>query len=288
MRGKVVAQNFLLYILLSIIAILMLFPFLWMVITSFKPNSEMFAYPPTLIPQQLTFEHYIAAWKAAPWARFFTNTAFVAFVITTLSVFLAAVTAYAFARLRFPGREVLFLLLLSGMMIPTEVTLIPLYLIIVKFPFAGGNGWWGGGTGLLNTYGALIVPRLLFPFGIFLLRQFFLTLPKSLEESARIDGCPEFRIFWSVMLPLIKPAAATLIVFIFTMIWDDFFWPLIVINDQALMPVQLGLQSFQTSQQTTAWGPLMAATVWVTIPVIVIFIFAQKYFMNINLGASEK
>lgn len=277
----------LLYLLLSLIALVMLWPFIWMVITSFKPNTEMFKYPPTIIPNELTVNHYIDAWKAAPWIRYFYNTILVAGIITFSSLLLSALTGYAFARLEFPGRNFLFMLLLASMMIPFEVTLIPLYLIIVKFPFAGGNGLWGGGTGLLDTYSALIVPRLLFPFGVFLMRQFFLTLPKSLEDAARIDGCSEFGIFWRVMFPLIKPASATLVVFVFSMIWDDFFWPLIVINDQGMMPIQLGLQSFQTSQHTTDWGPLMAATVWVTVPIIIVFFFAQKYFMNLNIQSDK-
>lgn len=284
---KQMINNLWLFLLMSAIAIIMLWPFIWMLVTSFKPNTEMFTYPPTIIPNEIVFDHYIAAWKAAPWGRFFFNTAFVAGVITFSSLFLCALTGYAFARLEFPGRNFLFLLLLASMMIPFEVMLIPLYLIIVNFPFTGGNGFWGGGTGLLNTYGALIVPRLLFPFGVFLMRQFFLTLPKSLEDAARIDGCSEFGIFWRVMFPLIKPASATLVVFVFSMMWDDFFWPLIVINDQSLMPVQLGLQSFQTSQYTTDWGPLMAATVWVSLPIIIVFIFAQKYFMNINISSDK-
>jgi len=286
-QTKVNLEKIFLYILLSIIAIIMLWPFIWMLITSFKPNTEMFAYPPTIIPNELTFSHYIDAWKAAPWPRYFYNTAVVALVITFSSLFLSALTGYAFARLDFPGKNFLFLFLLASMMIPFEVMLIPLYLIIVKFPLMGGNGLWGGGTGLLDTYSALIVPRLLFPFGVFLMRQFFLTLPKSLEDAARIDGCSEFGIFWRVMFPLIKPASATLVVFVFSMIWDDFFWPLIVINDQDMMPVQLGLQSFQTSQHTTDWGPLMSATVWVTLPIIIVFFFAQKYFMNINIQSAK-
>lgn|SRR5690625_3533824 len=286
-QTKVNLEKIFLYILLSIIAIIMLWPFIWMLITSFKPNTEMFAYPPTIIPNELTFSHYIDAWKAAPWPRYFYNTAVVALVITFSSLFLSALTGYAFARLDFPGKNFLFLFLLASMMIPFEVMLIPLYLIIVKFPLMGGNGLWGGGTGLLDTYSALIVPRLLFPFGVFLMRQFFLTLPKSLEDAARIDGCSEFGIFWRVMFPLIKPASATLVVFVFSMIWDDFFWPLIVINDQDMMPVQLGLQSFQTSQHTTDWGPLMSATVWVTLPIIIVFFFAQKYFMNINIQSDK-
>ena len=286
-QTKVNLEKIFLYMLLSIIAIVMLWPFIWMLITSFKPNTEMFAYPPTIIPNELTFSHYIDAWKAAPWPRYFYNTAVVALVITFSSLFLSALTGYAFARLDFPGKNFLFLFLLASMMIPFEVMLIPLYLIIVKFPLMGGNGLWGGGTGLLDTYSALIVPRLLFPFGVFLMRQFFLTLPKSLEDAARIDGCSEFGIFWRVMFPLIKPASATLVVFVFSMIWDDFFWPLIVINDQDMMPVQLGLQSFQTSQHTTDWGPLMSATVWVTLPIIIVFFFAQKYFMNINIQSAK-
>jgi multiple sugar transport system permease protein len=277
-----------LYILLSLIAIVMLGPFLWMVITSFKPNTEMFRYPPTFLPSEATFQHYINAWKAAPWGRYFFNTAFVASTLTFCQVFLCALTGYVFGRMDFPGKNGLFILLLASMMIPFEVILIPLYLIVVNFPFAGGNGLWGGGTGILNTYTALILPRLVAVFGIFLMRQFFMTLPKSLEDAARIDGCSEFSIFWRVMFPLIRPATATLAVFTFTMIWDDFFWPLIVINDQSLMPVQLGLQSFQTSQHTTDWGPLMAATLGVTLPVIIVFLSAQKYFMNLDLHSSDK
>lgn len=287
-HGGNVFRTILLYVVMTAIAVIMVGPFLWMIVTSFKPNEEMFSSPPSLIPRSVTFEHYVDAWHAAPWPTFLFNTLFVAVCLTASQVFLSALTGYAFGRMEFPGRGVLFTLLLASMMVPFEVTLIPLFLIVVNFPFVGGNGWWGGGTGMLNTYAALIVPRMVTVFGIFLMRQFFMTLPKSLEDAARIDGCGEFRIFWRIMLPLIVPATTTLAVFNFTTAWDDFFWPLIVINDIDLMPVQLGLQSFHTSQHSTDWGPLMAATVGVTMPVIILFLFAQKYFMNLELHSIEK
>jgi len=281
MQKPLLAGRLILYSACILIALAMLFPYFWMLTTSLKTTREIFAVDGSMLPAQLYWENYAKAFRAAPWDRFFQNSVIVASIVTVGQVLFSSMGGYAFGRLSFPWKNGLFLLLLAGIMVPAEVTLIPVFLIVKNFPLFGGNDWLGqGGTGMLNTYSALIVPKIAGVFGLFLLRQFFMTLPKELEESARIDGCGELRIFRSVMLPLVKPAAATLAIFTFTSIWDEFFWPLVVISERSMMTVQLGLSVFKGVEGSIEWGPLMAATVMVSLPVIVVFLFAQKYFVE--------
>lgn len=281
MRTTGPAKSAIFYIVSGFIAICMLFPYFWMLSTSLKTNREIFETGAGFLPEGLHWENYTQAFRAAPWETFFANSAIVAVIVTIGQLLFSAMGGYAFGRLSFFGKNALFALLLAGIMVPAEVTLIPLFLIVKNWPLAGGNDWLGmGGTGLLNTYTALILPKIAGVFGLFLMRQFFLTLPKELDESARIDGCGELRLFWSVMLPLVKPAAATLGIFTFTSIWDEFFWPLVVVSERSMMTVQLGLTVFKGVEGSIEWGPLMAATVLVSLPVIVVFLLGQRYFVE--------
>ena len=201
-RARLGMGRFVAVLVLCVMALVMIFPFLWMLLSSVKPNSDLFPAGFSLWPKHFTIQHYIDAFREEPWGRYFFNSVFTSTVATLGQVVFAAMAGYSFARLRFPLRNALFVLLLAGLMIPMEVTLVPLFLIIKHFPLVGGNDLLGnGGSGLINTYGGVIVPNLVSIFGVFLMKQFFATLPRSLEEAARIDGCGELRVFWSVMLP---------------------------------------------------------------------------------------
>lgn len=257
-----VARHLLLYAL----AFATVAPFLWMVLTSFKDLGEIFSYPPTWWPQEFTFRNYVDAFEAAPFGRFYLNSLFVSVTVTLGQLVTCSMAAYAFARMEFRGRDVLFYLFLGTMMVPAHVTMIPSFMIL----------HW---LGLIDTYGALILPGLASAFGTFLLRQFFLTLPKELEEAAFIDGCGRFRVLWQIILPLARPALATLAVFTFMGVFNDFLWALIVINSQELYTVQLGLAIFR-DRYSTEWGSLMAGSVVATLPILLVFFFAQKYFIQ--------
>ena len=195
-----------LHVLLIAGAITMILPFLWMLSTSLKPESEIFRFPPNWFPNLWKWANYSEAMHAAPFGRYFVNTAIYAAAITLSNLLLCSMAAYAFARLRFRGRNILFILTLGTMMVPGQVTMVPVFILLKRWPLMGGNGWLGiGGHGLLNSYTGLILPGAVGAFGIFLLRQFFMTLPRDLEDAARIDGCSEIGIYWRIILPLSAP-----------------------------------------------------------------------------------
>jgi multiple sugar transport system permease protein len=255
-----------LYFLLSIISIVMLLPFLWMLSTSLKEPSQVFAFPPQWIPNPVVWKNYVDAWNALPFARFFLNSIIVAVSVTAGQLVTASLAAYAFARLQFPGRDKIFLAYLATMMIPGQVTMIPVFILLKML------GW-------IDTYKALILPNIFTTYGTFLLRQFFLTIPKDLEDSAVIDGCGPFRIYLQIILPLSKPALATLATFTFLGSWNDFMWPLIVTHSMEMRTLPVGLSIFQ-GLYYTEWTLLMAASVIVLMPVIVVYIFNQRFFIK--------
>lgn len=266
-----------LYVVLIFTSLTMLFPFFWMFSNSFKPDRELFDLPPRIFPRNWTLQNYLESMRSANFPRYFLNSIIVAVAIIALNLFLSSLGGYCFARLRFPGRDWLFVAILITLMIPGEVVLIPRFVIAKNIPLFGGNNIIGkGGVGLLDSYWGLIIPSAASGFGIFLLRQFFLTLPKDLEDAARIDGCTEFRIYRQIVLPLSKPALATLGVFTFQGSWNDFIWPLVIIRKDQLRTVQIGLAFFKRQFETN-WGQLLAASVLVTIPVIIVFFFGQKF-----------
>ena len=257
-------------------AVAMLLPFAWMVSTSVKPADQLFTVPPTWIPRPLQWENYVKAMGAGNFGRYAMNSLFLGIANLLTNVFLSALAGYAFARLRFPGRNFLFLVVLATLMVPYQVTIIPLFVIIRHIPLFGGNDLFGqGGIGWINSYWGLIVPGAVGAFGIFMLRQFFQTLPVELEDAARIDGADEFRIFWQIMLPLAMPAVATLAIFSFQAGWNAFLWPLLITTTDDMRTIQLGLTVF-VQQYRTQWDQLMAATVVATVPVILVFGFGQR------------
>ncbi len=261
-------------------AAVMLLPFIWMLSTSLKPPYELFTVPPTWIPSEFQWDTYAKAMSAGNFGRYALNSLFLAMANMVTNVLLSALAGYAFARLRFPGNKLLFLLVLATLMVPYQVTIIPLFVIIRHMPLFGGNDILGqGGIGWINSYWGLIVPGAVGAFGIFMLRQFFQTLPVELEDAARIDGASELRIFWQIMLPLAMPAIATLAIFSFQAGWNAFFWPLLITTTDDMRTIQLGLTVF-VQQYSTQWDQLMAATVVATTPVILAFAIGQRLLVR--------
>ena len=271
-KTKITMKKTLSYILLSLFGISMIVPFLWMVSTSLKEPGDVFTYPPKWVPAPIIWENYPKAWNAVPFARGYMNSIFVAVTVTFGQVFTSSLAAYAFARLSFPGRDKLFLGYLGTMMIPGAVTMIPVFILLRKL------GW-------IDTYKALIIPSMFSAYGTFMLRQFFMSLPTDLEDAAKIDGCSLFGIYTKIILPLSKPALATLTIFTFMGSWMSFMWPLIVTNSMELKTLPVMLASFQ-GLYTTDWTLLMAGSIIILSPIIVVFILGQRYFVEgIKLGA---
>ena len=254
------------YAALAAMATLTLVPIVWMVLTSFKSAPELAANPPTWWPAEWHPENYAAAWNFAPFGRFLLNSAIMVGGITVLQVATSAAAAYAFARLHFRGRDLLFLLYLATLMIPPQVIVIPQFIIVKEL------GW-------VDTYQGLIIPQAFTAFGVFLLRQFFIGIPKELEDAARVDGATRFGSFFRIILPLSGPAIAALAAFIFMFHWNNLLWPLVVSNSDATIPVVVGLRNFQ-GQYGTEWNLLMAAAGIASIPVVVFFMLTQRWFVR--------
>jgi multiple sugar transport system permease protein len=254
------------HLVLLPIAAVMVIPLVWMLVTSLQTLDETRHYPPSLVPTSLEAGNYGQVLQVAPFARWFMNTVLVTVACVISNLLLCSLAGYAFARIKFFGREVAFILILATLMIPFQVVIIPTFLIVKKL-------------GLIDTLGALILPNLAGAFGIFMLRQFFRTLPIELEEAARIDGASRLGILFKIVLPLSGPALATLAVITFLWTWNDFLWPLITIYNPDNMTLQLGLATFQGAHQTNT-NLLMAANVMSMVPVLLLFFVAQRYFIR--------
>lgn len=238
-----------------------LVPFLWMITTSLQTKAETYT-AQSIIPTSWHWENYLQAWQNAPFARYYLNSMLMAAGIVVGHLIFDSLAAFAFARLKFPGKKIIFIVLLAGLMVPTFVTIIPAYAIVAKL------GW-------IDTFAALIVPRLADVFGIILLRQYFSTIPMELDEAARIDGCSSWQIYYRILLPLAKPALATLAIFSFLFAWNDFLWPLLVTNAEEMRTIQIGLNGF-VGRYGTSWNYLMAGTLTATLPSVIVFMFFQK------------
>lgn len=268
-----------LIVFFSLFSFLMLFPFLMMLITSLKTMGEIQSPIFNFLPHEWKFSNFIEAMQRGNWLRYLANSFIVTSADVIFSLVFNAMAGYAFARLFFPGRNVLFFAILIGIMVPPQVAMVPSFLILKSFPLVGGNDLLGqGGTGFLNTYGGLILPFVAGPIGIFLSRQFFLNFPRELDEAAIMDGASKFRIFAQIYLPLAKPVLATLAVLKATSAWNDYLWPLIITNTDNMLTVQLALTMFR-SENTVEWNLLMAATTIVVLPLILLFLFLQRYFV---------
>jgi len=244
----------------------MLVPFLWMVSTSLMDEFDVYQYPPRLLPLDPVWSNYPNALTAAPFVRFFVNSAVMSLFIVFGHLFTAATAGYAFARLRFPGRDKVFILFLANLMVPVIVLLIPRFLLV------NAMGW-------VDTYVGLIITELVSVWGIFLMRQYFLSIPRELEDAARIDGANEWQVFWKVALPLAKPALATVALFSFVETWKSFLWPLIVTRSMSMRPVEVGIAAFH-GLYFSNWPYQMAAAVTAVIPILILFFFTQRYFVR--------
>jgi ABC-type glycerol-3-phosphate transport system permease component len=259
--------NSIFHVLAYTLGIVFILPFIWMVSTSFKETAETFIMPPKWIPSSFRWQNYIEGWNIAPFNLYLLNTVKITLSVLIGTLLSNTLVAYSFSRLEWPGRDVLFVILLSTLMLPYQVTLIPVFVLFSKL------GW-------VNTHLPLIVPSFFGnPFFIFLLRQFFVTIPIELDDAAKIDGCSNFKILWQILLPLSKPALASVAIFSFMGTWNDFLAPLIYLNKESLFTLSLGLTFFRT-QFEVYWNQLMAVSVIVLLPCLIIFFVAQRWFIQ--------
>lgn len=253
------------HLLLIPVALVMLIPLLWMLLTALSTLPETRRFPPGL-PSSLHWSNFSAAWQESPFAHWMINSTIVTVTCVVTNLALCSLAGYAFARIHFAGSRILFVVILGTLMVPFQVLMIPTLLIIKDL-------------GLVDTLPALIAPNLVTPFGIYLLRQFFLTLPVELEEAAIIDGAGRFRVLTRILLPLMGPPLSTVAILTFLSVWNDFLWPLVVTSSPQTMTVQLGLATFQSAHFTN-WPVLMAGTLISQVPVLIIFLAGQRYFVS--------
>ncbi len=264
-KRRIIAHTFI-HLILITGAVIMIFPFIWGIATSFKDMREVLANPFGLIPKHITVVNYKNVVRSIPILRFFINSLIVSITITLSQLITCSLSAYAFARLKFPLREPLFYILLGTMMIPQHVIMIPVYIILNFFR-------------LIDTYAAMILPFLSSAFGTFLLRQFFMTVPNELEEAATLDGCGHLCFLVRILIPTAKPILATLAIFSFMWSWNNYMWPLIVTNRIEIRTLQYGLAMFK-EEGGINWSQLMAGTTIATVPLLIIFLLAQKQFIK--------
>jgi putative chitobiose transport system permease protein len=268
------AKTVLTYSALLFVAAITAAPFVWLLLTSLKGTEDVFAFPPELWPDEFHLSNYAETWRAVPFGSYIVNSVLVSFATVVSNVLLASLAAYPLARMEFKGKPVFFVLILSTMMVPEQVIMIPLYQLTLQL-------------GLLNTLTGLVVPFSVNAFGIFLMRQFYLAVPKELEDAAVIDGCSPFRIWWSVMVPLSKPAIATLAVFTFVASWSSFLWPLVILQESAKFTLPVGLSylmgAFSANFKFVAAGAVIAI-----IPVLLVYVFMQRYFIEGILSGGVK
>jgi putative chitobiose transport system permease protein len=270
------------YLLLSAIAFATLFPLLWLIGTALKSQSEnIFQSPPQLLPSQPTFDNFITVWQSNPLGQYLFNSTVIAVVTVVFNLVFCALAAYPLARLSFPGRDWIFILIVSTIMIPFQILMIPLYILTVQL------GLLKREFGDFGTYLAVIFPSLASAFGIFLLRQAFSSVPKEIEEAARMDGCSELGIWWFIMLPAIRPALITLAIFVFIGSWSDFLWPLIVIQNENLYTLPLGVAKL-AGTFSLDWRLVAAGSVISIVPAMGLFLFLQKYIVPTDAGSSVK
>ena len=264
--GREIAAYWLSFVLVTFGALVMIVPFVFMVLTSFKTQADIIAIPAVWLPTQLTLDNFVQVWNRTQLLRSLINTAYLAVVITAATVFSSSLMGFVFSKYEFRGRDVIFAISLAGMMLPFYVISIPLYLMIITL------GW-------VDSYAALIVPSLYNSFGVFMMRQFMFSVPSELLDSARLDGCSEFRIFWSIALPLAKSAAGALSLLNLMVYWNWFFWPLIVLNSEEKFTISLILTKFM-GLYWTEYGPLTAGSFLAVVPIVITFLFLQRYFVE--------
>lgn len=267
-------------VVMFLLSVIMLLPLIMMLSTSLKTEAELMEPTFRLLPRHFAFVNYLTAMQRGNWPLYFWNSFIVTFISVIVSLLINSTAGYAFARLKFKGRDFLFMAALIGMMVPQQVTMVPLFVILRKIPFVGGNDFFGnGGHGFVNSYWGMILPQLAGAFGVFLFRQFFMNFPSSLDDAAKIDGLGRLKAFIHIYLPLSLPVFATLAALKTTMVWSEYTWPLIITQSDSLKTVQLALTMFRTENEVQ-WTLLMAATTLITLPLIALFLAAQKYFVE--------
>lgn len=263
------------YAVLGTIALLMLFPLLWLISTSLKsPTENIFQSPPQLLPSQPTLNNFSSVWNSLPFGQYLYNSTLVSVLTVGLNLLFCALAAYPLARLSFVGRDWIFIAIVSTIMIPFQIVMIPLYILTVQL-------------GLTNSYLGMIFPSLASAFGIFLLRQAFMSVPKEIEEAARMDGSSELGLWWHIMLPAVRPALVTLAIFVFIGAWSDFLWPLIVIQDENLYTLPLGVAKL-AGTFSLDWRLVAAGSVIAIAPVLLLFLFLQRYIVPTETGSGVK
>jgi putative chitobiose transport system permease protein len=268
-------QTFIIYGLLGAIAILTLFPLLWLISTSLKsPTENLLQTPPQLLPSQPTLNNFSRVWESLPFGQYLYNSILVSVLTVILNLLFCSLAAYPLARLSFVGRNGIFIAIVSTIMIPFQIVMIPLYILTVQL-------------GLTNSYLGMIFPSLASAFGIFLLRQAFMGVPKEIEEAARMDGSSELGLWWFIMLPAIKPALITLAIFVFIGAWSDFLWPLIVIQDENLYTLPLGVAKL-AGTFSLDWRLVAAGSVISIAPVLLLFLFLQRFIVPTETGSGVK
>lgn len=258
------ASRIWLTVLATVVSLVSVFPVVWMVVSAFKTRATVA--DGRLIPTEVTFQNFIDVFDQVPFARYLWNSFFISAVITVVSLFFHSMAAYALARLRFPGREKIFMAIFSTLLVTAPVVLIPLFIVARELH-------------LLDSYAGLIIPAIFNAFGIFLLRQFYIGLPRELEEAAIVDGCGHWRVYWNVVLPLSRPVLSALAVFFFLANWNAFVWPLVATNDQSLTVIQLGIAAFAT-QSTSNWNYILAAATIAALPMLALFFAFQRQIVE--------
>ena len=259
-------QKILFYILLLVMTVIYMGPFLFSLSISFNADQDVFSWPIKLLPERWTLDNYRAVWEGLPFGQWLFNSVCITIVQTITNVFFASLAGFAFARLHFPGKNILFAILLGSLMIPGIILLVPKFIILNEFR-------------LINTYAGLMLPGLVTVVNIFLMKQFFETIPKDLEEAALIDGCSYFRIFWQIFLPVSKPALAAVAIYTFQGSWNEFMWPVIVTTTREMFTLPVGM-AFLKNEFSVQWPLLMAGTILISLPTIAIFLIFQKYFVQ--------
>ncbi len=263
-RSQVTLVRCLWMLIAAILALMTLFPLLWMVSIAFKPAAESFS--SSLLPEAPTLDNFIYVLTGVPFIRYMLNSFFVSATVTIIALFFHTMAGYALARLRFPGREIIFLAIFSTFLVSLPVVIVPLFIIVKAM-------------GMINSYAGLIIPAIFNAFGIFLLRQYYLSLPREIEEAAVIDGAGYWRIYWSVILPLSRPIMSALAILFFLANWNSFLWPLTITSNPNLWMVQVGIANFK-SQYSASWNYMMAASTIVAIPTLILFVIFQRQIMD--------
>jgi sn-glycerol 3-phosphate transport system permease protein len=270
------------YLAMILLVIIIGAPVFWMISGALKTTQQIYTFPPKWIPLHPHWVNFKNAWEAAPFGRFYINSAIITILGTTLELTNATLTAYALAFLRFPKKNLVFIVLLAALMIPSQVTILPNYIFLGRTL----SDWFG--VSWINTYQGIILPGASVAFGTFMLRQSFMGMPREVLDAAKVDGCGHLRVLWDIVIPMSRPVLVTFGLISLVAKWNDYLWPLIITNDNKVRPLTVGISYLFDSEGNTDWGMVMAATVFVIMPLLIVFIWAQRYIIEgITAGATK-